>query len=53
MKIEQAAVGRDGGTYLARPNSQAKMGTVFPFSADDDYDGHHHPVNVYFFYNKL
>ena len=47
---EQADAGRDGGTRLARPNSQARTGTgeyYFPCSADHEQDWQPYPVDPY------
>ena len=47
---EQADAGRDGGTRLARPNSQARTGTgeyYFPCSANHEQDWQPYPVDPY------
>ena len=45
VENEQAGVGRDGQTRLARPNSQARTGQgkniYFPCSADHEQDRQH------------
>ena len=53
MENEQAGSGRNGRTRLARPSSQARMGTVkfhftrFPCSADHEQDWQPYPVDTY------
>ena len=48
---EQADAGRDGGTYLARPNFLARTGTgkypFSPYSADHEQDWQPDPVDPY------
>ena len=47
---EQADAGRNGGTRLARPNSQARTGTgeyYFACSADHEQDWQPYPVDPY------
>ena len=49
-EYEQADVGRDCRTRLARPNSQARTGTgkyQFPSPADHEQDDNLHPVDPY------
>ena len=50
MEDGQADAGCDGLTRLARPNSQAQMGSKkynFPCSADDEQDWQPYPVDPY------